>query len=219
MISQREPLSHSQPMKACIFHAGDVVPMEECARLRHAYFVCCKKWVPESCTSPGLECDNYDEHCLHLGVWDEQGVAAYLRILPFASQVGFMLDRELSCLLSDEERRALPRERVVELSRLVVRSDVALRAASSQVHPVELLLKRLYCESKRRDFGRFYIVVEQSWLGPFTRRFGLPFQLIGTPHIFPDGTKTIAATATLEELEAGMRSHSASKYEWYQEDE
>ncbi len=194
--------------------------MRECARLRHAYFVQCRQWVPESCVHSGLEQDGYDAHALHLGIWDEEGVAAYLRVLPFEPRVGFMLDRELSCVLTEEERYSLPREGSVELSRLVVRSDVlAHRYRGAKSYPVELLLKRLYQVSKERGFTRFYIVVEAGWLRPFARRFGLPFSIIGTPHTFPDGTKTVAAMATLEELEVGMRRHSAAKYAWYQQQE
>lgn len=195
----------------------DDAELEACFRLRYGYFVEKRRWVGANPQEPGVERDAYDEHCLHLAAWDEHGIAAYLRVLPFDPRVGFMLDRELSCLLSHEEREALPRERAVELSRLVVRPDVI--CCKADLNPTELLLKALYRESKERGFRRFYIVVEQGWLRPFARRFGLPFQMIGLPHVFPDGTKTVAATATLEELEAGMRYHSASKYDWYQEDE
>lgn len=192
--------------------------IEACLRLRYAYFVEQRGWVRADEATPGIERDHYDPHCLHLGVWDEVGLTAYLRVLPFKSEVGFMLDRELCCLLHDHEREALPRENAVELSRLVVRPNVALYAAPDQAHPVELLLRELYRVAKERDLTRFYIVVEQNWLQPFTRRFGLPFQTIGTPHLFPDATQTVAATATLAELEAGMRRHSAAKYAWYQQD-
>jgi len=190
--------------------------MEACFRLRHAYFVRKRGWVKESKETPGIERDGYDPHCLHLAVWDGQGVAAYLRALPFDPCVEFMLDRELSCLFSGEEREALPRAGALELSRLVVRRDLLCR--HNEPHPVELLLRELYRVAKERGFTRFYIVVEQSWLGPFARRFGLPFRVLGTPHLFPDGTKTVAALATLEELEAGMRRHSAAKFQWYQQD-
>lgn len=196
----------------------DPISLEACLRLRYSYFVERRGWVKASKATPGIERDGYDGHCLHLGVWDEAGVAAYLRVLPFKPEVGFMLDRELRCLLRHEEREALPRENAVELSRLVVRSNVALCANPNQAHPVELLLRELYRVAKERDFTRFYIVVEQSWLGPFARRFGLRFQTVGTPHLFPDGTKTVAAIATLEALEAGMRRHSEAKFQWYQQD-
>lgn len=198
--------------------AGDDAEMEACLRLRYRYFVEQRAWVKADEMRPGLEQDDYDAHALHLSVWDEDGVAAYLRALPHDPQVGFMLDHELSCLLNEGGRHNLKREGAVELSRLVMRPDVALKMSGKQPHPIEMLLKRLYRLSKERGFTSFYIVVEQGWLLPFARRFGLPFQLIGTPHVFPNGTKTVAAMATLEELEAGMRRHSAKKYAWYQED-
>lgn len=193
--------------------------LKACFRLRYCYFVEQRGWVKENLETPGLERDGYDDHALHIGVWDEQGVAAYLRALPFNPQVGFMLDRELSCLLSDEQRQDLSREGAVELSRLVVRPDVLSCRPCAGPHAVELLLRRLYHQAKGHGFGRFYIVVEEGWLAPFARRFGLPFQAVGAPRVFPDGTKTVAATATLADLEAGMLRHSAAKYAWYQEHE
>lgn len=195
----------------------DPASLEECLRLRYGYFVETRGWVGANPQEPGIERDGYDEHCLHLAAWDGQGVAAYLRVLPFDPLVGFMLDRELSCLLSREEREALPREGAVELSRLVVRPDVLLRRDHGQVHPVEEVFKALYRASRERGFSRFYVVVEQGWLRPFARRFGVPFHLIGTPHVFPDGTSTVAGVATLDEFEAGVRRHNPDKLAWYQE--
>ncbi len=221
------PLSHLNEKNASSLQANFCEPrvisladdeVQDCFRLRYHYFVHQRAWVAANAEWPGIERDSYDEHALHLGVWDEKGVAAYLRVLPFDPGVGFMLDQELACVLTEEERRGLPREESVELSRLVVRPDILARhPCLAKAHPVELLLKRLYQVSKERGFTRFYIVVEEEWLRPFARRFGLPFSVIGTPHVFPDGTKTVAATATLDELEAGMRGHSAAKYEWYRQ--
>jgi len=198
---------------------GDDVELEACLRLRYAYFVNQRAWVCADQTKPGVECDHYDAHALHLSVWDDEGVAAYLRALPYDPVVGFMLDRELACSLGDGEHPQLLRHGAVELSRLVVRPNVVAKRMREQPHPVERLLKRLYHLSKEREFARFYVVVEHGWLLPFARCFGLPFRAIGLPHVFPDGTKTVAAVATLDELEAGMRRHSASKHEWYQEEE
>lgn len=204
----------------------DSLEIEACFRLRHTYFVQERGWVSENEETPGLEIDAYDPHALHLSVWKGGEVAAYLRILPYNPEVGFMIDRELSALLSDEEREVLPRENAVEFSRLVCRVDKSSEEGqgsaqgSSQTgdsRVMELLFRQLYQVSLERGFTRFYIVVEAGWLRFFARRFGLAFHPIGKPHRFPDGTRTVAATATLEELEAGMRRHSEEKYGWYRQ--
>ncbi len=197
-------------------------PLQACFALRHAYFVRERAWVSESEETPGLEIDSYDAHALHLAVWQGEEVVAYLRILPFDPQVGFMIDRDLRALLSDEERQALPRENAVEISRLVCRVSQSSEDGQGNSHAedlglMELLFKQFYQVSLERGFTRFYIVVEAGWLRLFARRFGVPFRPIGTPHRFPDGTRTVAATATIEELEAGMRRHDEARYGWYRE--
>jgi len=186
-----------------------------CFRLRYDYFVKQRAWVEEDALSPGLERDHYDPHSLHLSVWEGDEVAAYLRVLPFDPIVDFMLDHELSAILSPQEREALPREGAVELSRLVCRTGDCLKTDQGSAHPVELLFRQLYQLSLQHGFTRYYIVVEAGWLRPFARRFGLPFQVIGQPYLFPDGTKTVAATATVKELEAGLKRHSEAKFLWY----
>ncbi len=201
---------------------SDEERLHRCYRLRHAYFVQERAWVGENEVAPGVECDRYDPHALHLGVWQGDEVAAYLRMVPFDGALGFMLDDELSALVSPEERAAMPRENAVEISRLVCRmgkSGEDGQGSSRLEDPrlVELLFKQLYRVSLERGFTRFYIVVEAGWLRLFARRFGVPFRPIGRPYRFPDGTRTVAATATLEELEAGMRCHDEAKYGWYRE--
>jgi len=123
-----------------------------------------------------------------------------------------MLDHEFSAILG-KEADWLEREGSVELSRLVCRPN--LRAARGEPHPMEFLLKLLYRTSRDRGFTAFYIVVEENWIRPFARLFGLPFRVIGAPYTFSDGTRTVVATATMSELEAGMLRHSQEKYEWY----
>lgn len=196
---------------------GDGAPVTACYRLRFVTFVENRGWVAkESLPFPKLETDAYDPHSIHLAVFQGGIVTAYLRILPYQPEVGFMLDSDFAPLLREGDRHCLPREGAVELSRLVCRNNYLRSWKSNEPHPVELLLKLLYQESKARGFQLFYIVVEEAWLRPFVRRFGLPFRVIGQPYTFPDGTRTVAAVATLEELEAGMKKHSTAKYNWYQ---
>jgi N-acyl-L-homoserine lactone synthetase len=193
------------------------VDLQACFQLRYGYFVEQRGWVGANPHEPGIERDAYDDYALHLEVSDGKGIAAYLRMLPFRPETGFMLDHELSCILSDEAHQNLLRDDAVELSRFVVRSNLE-SCPFTQIHPVERLFKRFYQESKTRGFWRFYIVVEPSWIRLFARRFGVVFRIIGQPYTFPDGTKTVAATATLQELEEGIRRRSMAKWAWYEQE-
>lgn len=188
--------------------------LKACFALRFRYFAQERGWIPPEKCPDGEETDRYDDHALHLAVFGGDEITAYLRVLPYESDIGFMLDHELSAILSPQEREALPRENAVELSRLVCCPKDSFEVGRGNERPIELLFRRLYQVSLERGFTRFYIVVEAGWLGPFARRFGLPFQIIGQSYRFPDGTRTVAATATIEELEAGLRRHSEAKFLW-----
>jgi N-acyl-L-homoserine lactone synthetase len=189
--------------------------LKACFRLRHDYFVRQRGWVAKEKCQNEEETDVYDPHAFHLSVSENEAVTAYLRVLPFDPTVGFMLDHELSDVLCAEARIALPRDKAVELSRLVCRERNNFQEPQNGRHPMEHLFKQFYHLSLRQGFNRFYIVVETSWLRLFARRFGLSFRVLGQPHTFPDGTQTVAAVATLEELEAGIRNHNPAKFQWY----
>lgn len=192
-----------------------------CQRLRYDYFVRRRGWIEGDAAMDGLEVDSYDDFALHLAVFDGAEAAAYLRLLPATAPCGFMLEHEFACLLDGKERRIV-RAGAVELSRLVYwpsndQRPVAesLTGSPAVPHPVELLLKLLYRVALAQEFEHFYIVVEESWLRPFARRFGLVFSPVGTPHVFPGGTRTVAATATLAGLQESMQRHSRAKFNWY----
>jgi N-acyl-L-homoserine lactone synthetase len=202
-------------LKSRLISPNDTGALGACFGLRYQYFVERRGWVNRDQCRGKIESDTYDHHALHIGVWEVEEVTAYLRVLPFDSEVGFMIDRELSALLSAEERAALPRDDAVELSRLVCRDRNSFQEPQNGRHPIEHLFKQFYHLSLQRSFTIFYIVVETSWLRLFRRRFGLAFRVLGQPHTFPDGTQTVAAVATLEELEAGIRAHNPAKFQWY----
>ncbi len=82
-------------------------------------------------------------------------------------------------------------------------------------HALELLFKLFYNTALHRGYEHFYVVVEPLWLRLFNRRFGLGFRAIGPVHIFPDGTRTVAAYASLFDLETSMQQHSMEKFRWY----
>ena len=128
-----------------------------------------------------------------------------------------MLDHDFSPLLSDEVRGSLPREGAVELSRLVCRANLFRSVRRGHPHPVDLLFRELYFQSKQRGFTHYYAVVEEAWLKPFCCRFNFPFRALDSPYTFPDGTRTVVASASVPELEAGLREHCPQKLAWYGE--
>ena len=179
--------------------------LSRCYRLRHDYFVKQRGWVTAT-NAEGEERDRYDARALHLAVFSGEEVAAYLRVLPHDATEGFMLDHDFAALLSEQQRAKLPRAGAIEISRLVCRWQ---REKGCEDHPLKLLLKLLYEVSLEQGFERSYIVVEESWLPPFVRRFGVPFRVIGQPCVFAGGTRTVAATATLAELATALKQCGA----------
>lgn len=192
---------------------GDVY--ESYLALRYGYFVLERGWV----TSSGLldrETDRYDAHCHHLGVFKNNQIVACLRVLPGTSTCGLMLDHDFRCLLTDDERANLVRENSVELSRLaIVESRTRQTTFNHNRYVMELLLRLLYRLSLAEKYQHFYIEVETAWLKPFARAYSMPFMPICRPFTFPDGTETIIAHASLQNLKCAVKSQSRAKYQWY----
>lgn len=199
-------VSPSEALVARQIEAHEEDILSQCFRLRYDYFVRQRGWVALE-SAPDEERDHYDDRALHLAVFSGEEVRAYLRILPHDPVLGFMLDHDFAALLSEQERNELPRAGAIEISRLVCRFG---KAESDGVHPLQLLLRLLHQVSVEQGFERSYIVVEHSWLRPFIRRFGVPFQVVGQPHTFAGGTRTVAATATLAELKRAIEDYSVS---------
>jgi N-acyl-L-homoserine lactone synthetase len=80
---------------------------------------------------------------------------------------------------------------------------------------LELLFKLMYQVSLQQGITSFYAVAESSLLTILRRKFCLPFQLIGNPHTFPDGTKTRAAFAYVSDIEQALGDRGPEKLEWY----
>ena len=202
--------------------AGDDTEMEACWRLRHRVFVQQRAWVPDNPAWPGLEVDAYDPHAWHLAAFDGQEIAAYLRALPWRPGIGFMLEREFSGLLAPSACAALPRAGAVELSRLACSGTGMGQSGfgrAGDLHPLEVLLKLLYRLALAEKIEHFHIVVEASWLRPFTRRFALPFSPLGEARTLAGGTRTVAATAKLCDLRGAMLLRRPDKHLWYRDGE
>jgi N-acyl-L-homoserine lactone synthetase len=200
--------------------APDFVSSIASHRLRHNYFVKERGWVSPDPDNPELEVDCYDLFCFHLAVFeqaenagDEPHIAAYLRVLPWQEETGFMLQHEFSCLLP--KNYPLITSNSVELSRFVIAPYIKARGTAVTQKVIELLLKLLYRLSLQQEWDAYYIVVEESWLTAFVRRYALPFTPVGEPFTFPDGTKTIAAVAYRSEMEESVRRSDPAKHAWY----
>jgi N-acyl-L-homoserine lactone synthetase len=201
---------------ARLIEAADHVSVEAFERLRYGYFVQQRGWVAEDAYCPGRESDGYDASSHHLAAFKDERLVAYLRVLPWRLEPGFMLEREFRCLLPPEIEPQLRRQNAVELTRLVIapRSDLELREVPEAS---ELLFKLFYRLALRCGWEHLYIVVEQGWLPLFSRRFGLRFEPLGCPQTFPDGTRTVAAQARVTDLEAGLAQSRPNKLDWYRE--
>jgi N-acyl-L-homoserine lactone synthetase len=195
----------------------DMAHMDAIRRLRHAYFVEERGWAAPDPTAPGRESDAYDPHCFHLAVFEQEDgaprIATYLRALPWREGTGFMLQREFSPLLPANHQ--LVTSNSVELSRLVVAPRIKAQGASATRHVVELLLRLLYRLSIEQGWDAYYVVVEEAWLTAFVRRYRLPFEALGEPFTFPDGTRTVAAVAHRKEMEEAVRRSDPAKFAWY----
>lgn len=188
--------------------------VEAFERLRFDYFVRQRAWVDEDAHCPERERDCYDASSHHLGVFKGERLVAYLRALPWQPGCGFMLEREFRALLPAGASGQLAYPCAVELTRLVVapRHELPLREVSLVS---ELLFRLFYQLARHQGWQHLYIVVEEAWLPLFARRFDFRFEPLGCPHTFPDGTRTVAALARLDDLEAGLAANCPDKLEWY----
>jgi N-acyl-L-homoserine lactone synthetase len=195
--------------------------------LRYRYFVCQRQWVqPDELHDElhsDVEWDHYDSSAYHLAVFDEDKPVAYLRLLDGQAPCGIMLGHEFAELVPPEKKPLLCQAHSVELSRLVVASPSSSPSGINHNRQskaiMELLLNLLYWLALQQGFEQFFIVVEPSWLRPFSRRFGLNFQPLGPSLTFPDGTQTVAAYARLPDMENAIEDHNPEKLAWYKSTE
>jgi N-acyl amino acid synthase of PEP-CTERM/exosortase system len=98
-----------------------------CLRLRHSFFCLERGWVPDTGTEQ--ESDRYDPYCQHLAVFHHhntyqdhkhQTLLAYMRLLPWNHQTGFMLEHDFKPLLTPQQRQSIIHTNSAELSRLVI---------------------------------------------------------------------------------------------------
>lgn len=204
------PIAKKKKFTTRVLDTDDHAAILDCQRLRHDFYADYKGWVrPER---SGQETDHYDSACHHLAVFEDGAVVAYLRALSWTTNLGFMLEHDFRQVVPEAALVRLIRNNSFEISRLVV-------APGLQPHEVlqvtEVLFKSLYLFCKAQNIDHLYAVLEAGWLRRFRHCFHLPFQALGPPHRFPDGTKTVAAYATLTELEESLAVMAPAKLSWY----
>ena len=185
--------------------------------LRYECFVLRKGWVKDDPARPGLEIDRYDPYCHHIGVFQGTQLVAYLRALPWQAEPGLMLQHEFHDLVCQKQTSLLGQPGNVEISRLVVDPPPGSGRAESAVL-AELLFKLVYRIGHHLGWTAYSIVLEEAWLRILNRRFAIPFEPLGAPHIYPDGTRTLAAYACCEAMEQSMLSTAPDKYHWYRQE-
>lgn len=182
-------------------------------RLRYGYFCLSRGWAQGDSTTEGHDIDRYDEACHHLGVFQGGELLAYLRALPWHESLGFMLEDDFRCLVPDAQIKGMHRQTGLEISRLVLAPGLS---TDTNLQVTELLFKLLYQFCLEHRFEHLYAVLEAGWIRRFSRCFNLSFSALGKPHRFPDGTRTVAAHASLRELEASLNLIAPEKLRWYQ---
>ncbi|MFZ5445883.1 MAG: N-acyl amino acid synthase FeeM domain-containing protein [Myxococcota bacterium] len=185
-----------------VLTAREVRPeeLEQAGRLRWAYFVEQRGWVEGG---PGaVEFDRYDPHALHLGVFEHGRLLAYLRVLTADAPTGLMLDHDFRACLTPGQHAALPRTRLVELSRRVVAPGLT----AGQVRmAVELLFMLFHSVARERGFEHVLVVQEPRQRRVLQRCFGIELApLNAEPYTFEDGTSVTVDVATLASLRAAL---------------
>lgn len=202
---------------ARLIDCGDEDEVRAYQNLRYEWFVRRKGWVDDDPAHLGRETDHYDPYCHHLGVFQGPHLVAYLRVLPWQTNTGLMLQHEFQDLIAEDAAEELGQEGAVEVSRLVVAPPPG-NGGSETVALAELLFKLAYRLGKHLGWTGYYIVLEEAWLRILNRRFGVAFATLGAPQTYADGTRTVAAYAHCDTLEQSMLATSPDKYRWYRDE-
>jgi N-acyl amino acid synthase of PEP-CTERM/exosortase system len=146
----------------------------------------------------GLESDEFDPFSVQIAaVNQEQQAVATMRLVR-DSHLGFPLERHAAALFPDFAR--LPRDRTVEISRLILARQYRRRAndgrygtggvgtdgtaASEQRSPHPLILFGLFRVMFEESLGsahQWWLAAMEPWLQAFLGRFGFVFTPVGQP--------------------------------------
>lgn len=168
-------------------------------RLRHKIFCEELKWLPQS--EDLRETDEYDEHAVFFGVFNEHNkLLAFLRlILP---EKAFMIEKEFSFLIGAWYKIRKESD-TAEISRLCVSPEARNGTVSGNfgIHQISMLLyKGVYHWSIGNDVRYLYLVAEHKIYRLLCAK-GFPCEIIGEPQTMPDGITAVAAIMDWREFE------------------
>jgi N-acyl amino acid synthase of PEP-CTERM/exosortase system len=176
-------------------------------RLRYQVYCLERQFLPRDHYPSEQEIDRFDEHSVHVGAVDGDGLLAGTARLVRNGVLGLPLLHR--CTVYPHEQALLDSVLVVEVSRLSAsrscRRRGSVQTASSDADVFLAVLTALYRASKRIGATHWLMAIERS-LHRIIRRYGLPVRQIGpecdyfgpvTPHVID-----------LAELDAVIQTHS-----------
>lgn len=166
------------------------------------YRVFCQElgWVPPR--ESKLEIDEYDNHAVPFGVFDDMGrLLAYMRLIK--PEVPYMLEKEFMCMVApDHQIRKEPD--TVEISRVCLAPEARTDqiAGNFGVTSLSLLLyKGVYQWCLANSIRYLYLVMEKK-VFRLIRARGFNCELVGQPVVMPDGVEAVAAILDWRKFEA-----------------
>lgn len=199
---------------ARILNASDETAI---GKLRHQFFVEDCKWVPENPSTPGLELDRFDPFATHLGIFCDEDLVAYMRLLPSDTPVNWMLDTDFRVIMNETEYLSLLRENAIEISRLVLAKTEGdqLQVAETAAARMRLLFKLFYHVCLTMKWTRYYAVVQPMWVRAVRKHFPwFGFEPVSSTYKFADGTSAIVIGTDILTLERQSANHPA-EHAWF----
>jgi acyl homoserine lactone synthase len=182
-------------------------------RLRHQVFCKELKWVPE--TEASLEIDAFDDDAVFLGVLNEYGqLMAFVRIIK--PEKRFMLEEVFSFLVGHEHTIRKESD-TVELSRLCVVPEARNHINQSNFNTgmiSMLVYKGIYQWCKSNKIQYLYLEVEYKFY-KLLCKYGFPCDMIGPPHIMPDGILAIALILDVKRFESLNALEQPELLRWF----
>ena len=169
-------------------------------QLRYRIFCQELGWVPPR--ESQLEIDEYDDHAVPFGVFDQKGrLLAYMRLIK--PEVPYMLEKEFLCMVAPNHKIRKERD-TVEISRVCLAPEARTEqiAGNFGVTSLSLLLyKGVYHWCLANGIRYLYLVMEKK-VFRLIRARGFNCDPVGEPVVMPDGVEALAALLDWRKFEA-----------------